>query len=564
MMIERRACGGWALYSCLVSFCVFLIGVPMPPAAVGASGFLDLSSSGGVGKIRVPVDKSRVLRLGQPVTRVSVGNPNIADILVLEARQLYVLGKSLGATNVVIWGEGDKVLRAIDIEVTHDLEALKAALHQLMPNERISVRSVQGNIALSGQVARAASVQAAVDIAEGFLPRAAQSAPGGGAQMQLGGGAGGMPVSLPGGGAPQGPEGKVINLLQVGGSQQVMLKVQVAEISRSFTKKLDINFTAFGPSGGWRIGAVNGGASTPDALLDVPRTVDAFGNPTDFVQRRVPLFDGGGALGPYIQEFAPDAFNIEDKGLYLSYLGGDFLFRMALEAAKNKGLAKVLAEPTLTVLSGQEATFLSGGEFPVPVSKGVNEGISVEYKEFGIGLKFVPVVLGSGQISLKVNVSVSDLSNANAAVVNVPTTSSSFFIPALTKRSAVSTVELGNGQTMGIAGLINESLREQVNRFPGLADVPVLGMLFRSQEFEKGQTELVIFVTPYFAKGTERQNLTMPTDAFVEPSDAEFYLMGRTIGDPALQRRLREGFFGGGNRGGSSSGGTEGLFGHDL
>jgi pilus assembly protein CpaC len=510
----------------------------MPPAAVGASGFLDLSSSGGVGKIRVPVDKSRVLRLGQAVTRVSVGNPNIADILVLEAQQLYVLGKSLGATNVVIWGEGDKVVKAIDIEVTHDLEALKAALHQLMPNERISVRSVQGNIALNGQVARAASVQAAVDVAQGFLPRSDQAAEGGGH--------------------------KVINLLQVGGSQQVMLKVQVAEISRSFTKKLDINFTAFGPSGGWRIGAVNGGASTPDALIDVPRTVDAFGNPTDFVQRRVPLFDGAGVVGPYVQEFSPDAFNIEDKGLYLSYLGGDFLFRMALEAAKNKGLAKVLAEPTLTVLSGQEATFLSGGEFPVPVSKGANEGISVEYKEFGIGLKFVPVVLGSGQISLKVNVSVSDLSNTNAAVVNVPTTTSSFFIPALTKRSAVSTVELGNGQTMGIAGLINESLREQVNRFPGLADVPVLGMLFRSQEFEKGQTELVIFVTPYFAKGTERQNLTMPTDAFVEPSDAEFYLMGRTIGDPALQRRLREGFFGGGNRGGTSSGGTEGLFGHDL
>jgi pilus assembly protein CpaC len=507
-----------------------------------------------VGKIRVPVDQSRVISVGQTVGQVSVGSAEIADILVIDADQLYVVGKSIGTTNVVLWGEDKKIFKGIEVEVTQDLDALKQILYEMMPNERVSVKAVKGNIVLGGQVGTPAAVQAAVDLAEGFLTKASSSAP-------AAPGAGPMPGQ---GGSGGSTKAKVINMLQVGGAQQVMLKVQVAEISRSFTKKLNINFTAFGPTGGWRIGAINGGAEFPDALIDVPRFDPNTGEFEDFVTRRVPLF-GGETQGPYITDFNANNATIEDKGLYLSYLGSDFLFRMVLEAAKNKGLAKILAEPTLTVVSGQEADFLSGGEFPIPVSRGSDQGISVDYKDFGIGLKFLPVVLSSGQISLKVNVSVSELTSANATVVGVPTTTSAFFIPALRKRSAVSTVELGNGQTIGIAGLINESLREQVNRFPGLADLPIIGPLFRSQDFEKGQTELVIFVTPYFARGTQRENLTMPTDAFVEPNDVEFYLFGRTIGDPALQKRLRGGFFGGsGSQGASAAGGTEGPFGHGL
>jgi pilus assembly protein CpaC len=179
--------------------------------------------------------------------------------------------------------------------------------------------------------------------------------------------------------------------------------------------------------------------------------------------------------------------------------------------------------------------------------------VTIEFKEFGVGLQFLPVVLDSGRISLKLNVSVSELSSTSQIVLGVTNSSEAFFVPSLTKRSASSTVELNDGQTLGIAGLINENLREAVNKFPGLGDMPVLGPLFRSQEFRKGMTELVIFVTPRFARPIRTQTVRLPTDSFVEPSDIEFYLMGR------LEGRKQE-------KGPSSveTGGTSGSFGHGM
>ena len=313
-MKSRNGCER-TLYLFLPIITAWLLAWPGTMALAGSSG------THATGKIRIPINKSRVLHIGQSVTQVSVGNPEIADILVLESQQLYVLGKSLGTTNVVIWGRDQRVIKVLDIEVTHDLESLKRTLHDLMPREHVSVRSVQGNIVLSGEVASPSSLQAAVDVAGGFLPQSITSA-----------------------GAA--PKGKVINMLQLGGAQQVMLKVQVAEISRSFTRKLDIKFTSFGPGGGWRFGAVNGGARFPNALIDVPRFDPSTGEFQDFVTRRAPLF-GGETQGPFINNFDPDTLSIDDKGLYLSYLSSNFLFRMVLEVAKNKGLAKILAEPTL-------------------------------------------------------------------------------------------------------------------------------------------------------------------------------------------------------------------------
>ena len=204
------------------------------------------------------------------------------------------------------------------------------------------------------------------------------------------------------------------------------------------------------------------------------------------------------------------------------------LFQLAFDAAKDNGSAKVLAEPTLTTLTGQEAEFLSGGEFPIPVPN--EDGITIEFKEFGVGLKFLPVVLDSGTINLSLNVAVSELSGLNAINSSVGSDGNTFFVPALTKRSARATVELGDGQTIGIAGLINESTREAVNKFPGLGDVPMLGHLFRSSQFAKGESELVILVTPTLAQPFKNEGIRLPGDGFVEPSDAEFYLLGRTRG----------------------------------
>ena len=233
--------------------------------------------------------------------------------------------------------------------------------------------------------------------------------------------------------------------------------------------------------------------------------------------------------GPAIDEFAPNDMSIVNQGLFGTFINDNFLFNLAIDAAKEKGLAKILAEPTLTTLTGQEAEFLSGGRFPIPVGNGLN-GVTVEFEKFGVALKFLPVVLSDNRINLKVNVSVSELVDTGSLVLDTSGVSRPTFVPALRERSASATVELGDGQSMGLAGLIDDNLREVVTKFPGLGDIPILGTLFRSSQFQKGQTELVILVTPRLAKPIAPGTVTLPTDKFVEPTDAEFYWGGKIEG----------------------------------
>ncbi|MGH6934192.1 MAG: type II and III secretion system protein family protein, partial [Dongiaceae bacterium] len=181
---------------------------------------------------------------------------------------------------------------------------------------------------------------------------------------------------------------------------------------------------------------------------------------------------------------------------------------------------------------GQEAEFLSGGQFPIPVSNG-RDGTTIEFKKFGVGLKFVPVVLSDGRINLKINVSVSELVDTASIILQIPGSSLRTFVPSLRERSASATVELGDGQSMGLAGLLDDNLRELVTKFPGLGDIPVLGALFRSSQFQKGQTELVILVTPHLARPVAPGSVTLPTDKFIEPSDADFYWKGKLEGTAA-------------------------------
>lgn len=471
-------------------------------------------------ELEVPLYKSRILSLRGPVTRISVGNPDIADLLLLRSTELYVLGKDLGTTNVLLWDEDDILVATVSVEVTHDLSGLKAKLHELMPNEAIEVRAAQRNIVLSGTVSSPTNMTAAVSIAKGYLAQVATAK-----EKEM------FEVRGQGGGDER--SGQVINLMQVGGAQQVMLEVKVAEISRRELRKFDMRFNTLLNSGRWSSGAVNGGATFPDAVFENGE--------------RIPVFGGAAPYGPAIDEFAPNDLFIEDKGLFASLLTNDFLLNVTLEAAKENGLAKILAEPNLTTLSGQEAKFLSGGEFPIPVPQG-DETITIQFKEFGVGVGFLPVVLGDGRINMVLNVSVSELVSANSVTLGAGS-SSTFLIPSLSKRSANATVELMDGQTIGIAGLLNENMREVINKFPGLGDIPVLGNLFRSQDYVKGETELVILVTPHLAKPIAPDKVKLPTDNFVEPSDAEFYLMGRMEGSASS---------------GTTGGGTKADFGHDL
>ncbi len=473
--------------------------------SVGATAQVTLSNGTDKQTVEVALHQSETVDIGQPVARMSVGNPEVADILVLRERQLYVVGKKLGSTNVILWNGRNEVIRSVGIEVTHDLEGLKGKLHQVMPEEKIEVRSSQGALVMSGEVSSAPRMEAAMALARSYQGGDAKEA------------------------------SSVLNMMQVGGAQQVMLEVQVAEVSRNFLKRIGTKFQAINADTYLTIGAANNGT-----------TLAPSGNP---------IFGGGKALPGDVTEIVRDPMRLPGTGLFASYLDGTTLFDLVIDAAQENGLAKVLAEPTLTTLTGQEATFHAGGEFPIPVAGGANQGTQITFKEFGISLGFLPTVLDSGTISLKLNIKVSELSNQNAVAVDVPDTGSAFLVNALTTRGATSTVELGNGQTMGIAGLINENLREQVNKFPGLGDIPILGNLFRSQEYVKGKSELVILVTPHFAKPVDRKEFTLPTDKFVEPSDTEFYLLGYTEGREKKKSEPRAPM---------QKGSVDGQFGHEL
>jgi pilus assembly protein CpaC len=452
-----------------------------------------------ISAIHVPIYKSRVLRTRAPVKKVSVGNPEIADILITSPTQLYLLGRALGSTNVLLWDSRNRLIDSLDVEVGHDLSSLKDKLHQLMPNEKIEVFSAQGALVLRGQVTSAVAMDTAIKLAKTYTAQTTSVVQGEGAAA----------VATP----TQTLD--VINLMTIGGSQQVMLEVKVAEVQRSLLKSMNINFLASGTgAGNWTLGGINTGLSP-----------------------------GSG------------------KALLANFISDSFKFNLVLDAAKNNGSAKVLAEPTLTTLTGQQAEFISGGEFPVPVSDGDN-GTTIEYKEFGVGLKFIPVALDSGRINLKLNVSVSEIADSNTLLLDTGAEEVAGgiggirgvaqVVPSLTKRSAQSTLELGDGQTIAIAGLISENSRDLVNRFPGLGDIPILGYLFRSQEYRSGQTELVILVTPHLVKPVNAKNVLLPTQNFVEPSDLDFYLMGKTKA-PGTGRAVPV-----------SLGVTDGHFGHDL
>jgi pilus assembly protein CpaC len=447
------------------------------------TGIAQLPMGGSI-DMSMPLYKSRIVTVEQPTGRVAVGNPDVADIVVISPTQLYILAKDIGTTNLLFWGRDNRLLGSVNLEVVHDLDGLKAKLHQLMPEEAVEVYSAQRSIILKGRASNVLAMDAAVRIAEGYL-----------AQIQTAKKSQQFEQEQGRSQRDTGSVGSVINLIEVAGSQQVMLSVKVAEVERTELKRMNAQFNAyyFGSDGG--IGAVNGGG-----IMN--------------------------SLG----EFLPNPMRIISQGFFGTFVDDNFRFNLALDAAKENGLAKILAEPTLTTLTGQQAEFLSGGEFPVPVPQGNNGTTTIEFKPYGVGLKFLPVVLSDGRINLKINVSVSELTGAESIVLQNEDSSVRTFVPSIRQRSASATVELGDGQSMGLAGLLDDKLRESVSKFPGLGSIPVLGALFRSSEYQKGQTELVILVTPHLARPVAPGSVTLPTDRLVEPNDTDFYLLGRMEG----------------------------------
>ncbi|MGF1842859.1 type II and III secretion system protein family protein [Vibrio clamense] len=461
--------------------------------------------------VKVPHHKSTHVELSGKAKRVSLGDPEVLDIVMLKSDELFLIGKKLGSTNLMAWDSRGQLIESINIEVTHDLNSLKAKLYEFLPDETVEVHSAQNRLILSGQVSSQEKMNVALRVAETYASGQEADA----AKSSL---------------SVQTQQTGIINLMSIGGAQQVMLEVTVAEVQRSLVRRFDASFHFFEQNGNFSWGGTSGGG-----ILD----------------------DIGGSVGPIFNNPT-----VTKTGILGAFVDGDTLFTFALDMAKQSGVAKVLAEPNLTALSGSKAEFLAGGEFPIPVPD--DDGITIEYKEYGVGLKFIPTVLSDKKINLNLAVDVSEIASANSLTLSPNGTNGTYYIPPVTRRSASSTLELADGQTIGIAGLLSENVRDASNKMPGFGDIPVLGQLFNSQEYISGETELVILVTPRLAAPIDRNKITLPTDAFVNPTDLKYYLLGMgayidSSVKPSVNQAPSDPEFLD-----NSQGGSEGSFGHSL
>ncbi len=413
-------------------------------------------------KLELTAGKSRVLDLPVAIKRASLANPDVADTVVLSPTQIYLTGKTSGVTSLTLWNESGKMMGVYDVIVMPDLNRLKENLHKAMPDEKsILVMASHDSITLSGTASTASNLTRAISIAEAYAPK------------------------------------KVINSMQVGGVQQVMLEVRVAEMNRELVKRLGINATAMTPQG-FGMTALN------------QLTSMLGGNSFAGVS-------GG------LSSALTNTLNLSQQALSANgafqFQTGNITWSGFVDALQQENLVKVLAKPTLVALNGQEAAFLAGGEFPIPVPQAFGL-VTIQFKKFGVGLVFTPNIMDKKHISLSVAPEVSELDFQNALRTQ------GFIVPAITTRRATTTIELADGQSFAIGGLLRDNVKETINKYPGLGDIPILGALFRSTSFQKNETELLIIVTAHLVKPLDLTAQTLPTDYYEEPNDFEFYLMG--------------------------------------
>jgi pilus assembly protein CpaC len=452
--------------------------------------------------------------------------PEIVEVMRLPTGQIYLRGRTPGLTTLSVC-EKERVSAIFEIEVSPDISRLENSIRKILPSEKdLHVSADNEWITLSGSVSSPKSLSRLLALAEPYAPEKVNNlltvhlVPESGrlkeklaeilprekgirviesnGMLTLSGTVSSavnlsQTLAVAESYAPE----KIVNLLEVGGVQQVMLELRFAEMSRSLTKRMGINFNALSSSGR------NIGLS----LLNNLTSIDAVSNDLVFVpgiNQGVPV---GGSVG--------DAIN----GV-IRFLGDGVTWTVFIDALKESGLVKILAEPTLITLSGQKAVFLAGGDFPFPVPQ-ENCAFSIEFKEYGVGLSFTPTVLGDGKISLNVAPEVSNLDFSTAVFI------SGFVVPGLNTRRVETSIELADGQSFAIAGLLQENVREVVSKFPILGELPVLGALFRSSSFQKNETELIVIATPHLVKPLDMGRQPLPTDQFVEPNDFEFYLLGQ-------------------------------------
>jgi pilus assembly protein CpaC len=410
----------------------------------------------GENTVVVPLGKSVLVPLDEPVLNRTLGNPAVAQATMLSPRTLYLVGQSVGTTNMIVQGRGGSC-QIIDVVVNVDAGGLMSSLAQLLPNEHdVRVTTAGDNLVLSGRVSTAQAAQQIVEIAKVYSTHAAGA---------------------------DGKGGGVLNMLSVDSPQQVMLEVKVAEVDKTLIDQLGAAVNIQGGFGSWT------GALVSNLLAGV-----------------------SSAIGFSKANNKPLSF--------------------AVDAQKTDSLVKILAEPNLVTISGQEATFLAGGEVFIPVPQsvgGTSSSIILQQEEFGIGLKFTPTVLGNGKINLRVAPEVSELSSTGVTL-SAANAGSVSILPLITTRRASTTVQMNDGESFAIGGLIKNNVTGSLKALPGIGEVPVLGALLRSTSFQQDRTELVFVITPHLVKPLPMSNPPLPTDSFVTPNEADVYATGNMEG----------------------------------
>lgn len=443
---------------------------------------------GSPGRLLLPLGKSTLMRLPEPIRNRTIGNPAIVQAMLVSPESLYLLGQEVGTTNMIIQGKSG-ACTVVDVVVDMDSSGLETTLRSLMPEEKdIKVTAAAESLVLSGTVADSLAVSRAVEIANAFVRKPSTAVQGGTPRSiaaQEGNGTNQAERQQPtmaqaGGGKGNDAGLRIVNLLSVRAPQQVMLEVKVAEVSKTLLDKLGFSNVLQRSSGSW--------------------TYTLLSN-----------FITGTANGVF------DATKSNGNSL-------------TLEAEKRDGLIRILAEPTLMAISGQEGRFLAGGTIFIPVEQRRDGGITLEEKDFGVKLTFTPTVLSEGRINLKVHPEVSELSREGVGItaVGVPGRA---ILPLITKRNAATTVQLNDGQSFAIGGLIKSNSTANIKALPILGEVPVLGALFRSTDFQEDKSELLFVVTPRLVKPIPA-NYTLPTDNVHPPGRAELFLGGKLEGRP--------------------------------
>lgn len=474
--------------------------------------YLRIGESGGQSQqITLGLNKSMILELPREVREVMVSNPAQIDAVLQTATRAYLIGKAAGEANIIFLDKQGRQVVALEVAIERDFTALSDFIARVIPGAVVKVHSLNGNIVLTGTVQNPIDATRAGEIAKTFVKEATQgkSVSQGSSSTDVGAsGASGTSQSSSTTEVGGTEGGQVINMITVEGREQVLLKVSVVEMERNILKQFGVDLNAL----------INSGSFGFAALSDLPFPINVAGKGL-----LAPFLKGteGGATNAFPFPGAPNLPLVErTSGIGGQWQSGGSRVQGVLRALEEDGLLHTLAEPNLTAISGETANFLAGGEFPIPVAQQLGT-ISVEFKKFGIGLAFTPVVMSEGRISLKVSTEVSELSNQGAVVL------SNIQIPALKVRRAETVVELPSGGSLVMAGLLSDQSKQALSGYPGLKNLPVLGTLFRSRDFLKNETELVVLVTPYIVKPVARAGLAQPDDGFGWASDLNTDLIGQ-------------------------------------